>query len=87
LGQNVPPEHEQLEADWLSSELDRCRQYAREAYTEQDDIQRRLFLANLVGTLDTLYTHFRLVEEPPQSGQHYQEPDHAKKNSWFGWTK
>ncbi len=82
----MPPEHEQLEADWLSEELNRCRQYAREAYTEADENQRRLFLANLVGTLDTLYTHFRL-EEAPQGGQHYQEPDHAKKNSWFGWTK
>jgi hypothetical protein len=81
----VPPEHEQLEADWLSSELYRCSQYAREAYTETDDAQRRLFLANLVGTLDTLYTHFRLVEEP--NPQHHQEPDHARKNSWFGWSK
>jgi hypothetical protein len=79
----MPPEHEQLEADWLAAELDRCRQHAREAYTETDENQRRLYLANLVGTLDTLYTHFRLEDAP--TTQYQQEPNQTKRNSWFGW--
>ncbi len=83
----MPPEHEQLEADWLADELNRCAEYARQAYKEPDDAERRLYLANLVGTLDTLYSHFRVEDGPaPTHTQQYTDPE-PNRGSWFGFKR
>ena len=77
----MPPEHEQLEADWLAGELDRCRGFAREAYKAHDDDQKRLYLANLIGTMDSLYAHFKPIEDVQYQPQ---QPDNR---GWFGFKK
>ncbi len=59
----MPPEHEQLEADWLASELFRCQEYARKAYETKEEPTRQLYLANLIGTLVSLHNHYRYEAE------------------------
>jgi hypothetical protein len=68
----MSPEHADLEADWLASELKRATEYARTAYESKEDAKRQLFLANLIGTLDSLYTHYRVL---PVEAEAYEQPD------------
>lgn len=53
-------EHAELEADWLAAELKRAGDYARKAYEATEEGNRRLYLANLIGSLDSLYAHYQV---------------------------
>lgn len=61
----MSPEHAEMEADWLADELGRAVKYARETYNDlpgDASAKTRLALANLIGTLDALYNHYRVVQ-------------------------
>lgn len=61
----MPPEHIDIEAEWLAGELKRATGYARTAYETEESKVRQLYLANLIGTLDTLYNHYRPLDMDP----------------------
>lgn len=84
----MSPEHAELEADWLAEELGRAAKYAREAYNDTvDSNKRQLALANLIGTLDTLYAHYRLLgsESEPQTQDDQRQFEYRGKKR-RGWV-
>lgn len=87
----MPPEHADMEADWLASELKRAAEYARKAYQPKDDAERQLYLANLIGTLDSLYTHYKIGAPVEYEGEQAQvlptathrSFEHRDRRGWF----
>lgn len=77
----MPPEHADMEAEWLAKSLDRLVERAREAYTacvKGDKQNELLYLANIIGSLDELADHYRLVEFTE-----VDQPIEKKKFTWF----
>lgn len=63
----MSPEHAEMEADWLAEELGRAVKYARETYNDlpaDAPPKPRLALANLIGTLEALHNHYKIVDAP-----------------------
>lgn len=60
----MSPEHAEMEAEWLADELAKAVKYARETYNDlpaEVPPKPRLALANLIGTLDALYSHYKVL--------------------------